>query len=921
MHRDNSKTYTTNPLEATKSHTAITADGNGFVRTSALNTNAARYALKFGLLLLCVFCFTKSEAQLGGLNSLKGQTGTAEINKPKEYELAGITVSGAKYLDQDLLIAVTNLTVGQKIRLPHDENISRAIKALWKQELFSNIDISITKFIEDKVFLNIAVEERPRLSRYNFRNIKPADAKDIKGKLSLVANKVVTEATKKEAIVRIKKYYTDKGFGRVKVTAIEKNDTSAINKVILTFVIDKGSKTHINQVTIVGADNATPARLKRALKNTKEMTRITLYPDAEPSIYPAPKKSFKQFVKEFGFLSPSKTLEELDPYFRFKLFASSKFNQKKFEEDKQSLLNYYNTLGFRDASVAADTVYPVKNGNINVDIKIREGRKYYFGDITWKGNTKYSDEFLSRTLGIKKGDVYNLQLLETRMGRQLSPDGGEDVYSLYMDDGYLFFNMEPIETSIIGDTINFEMRMTEGTQATIRDINIGGNDRTNEHVVRRELRTLPGNKFSRTDLIRSQREIANLGFFDQEKIGIQPKPHPEDGTVDIDYTVVEKSSDQLQLSAGFGGGVNFYGNVGITFNNFSARNIFRPKFWDPLPVGDGQKFAVSYASNGAYYNSLNTSFTEPWLGGRKPNAFTANLIYSKYSSSPIGADPNLAYLRMVGGGISMGKRLNWPDNFFVFNYGIYYNNYHLKDYALVPNFTNGYSNDLHFKFVLSRNSLDGPLYPRGGANIALTFQATPPFSSFSGRDYTNETPDQKYKWIEYYKFKFVADWYQKIYGNLVLRVASKSGYLGYYNKGIGFSPFERFQLGGDGLSGYSYFVGKDIVSQRGYEVYASGATIFNKTIVELRYPFSLSPTATIYGLAFADAANAWDNFSQYNPLKLNRDVGVGIRIFLPMFGLLGLDYGIGIDRYNPATGSTSFKDLSKFTFMLGFEPE
>ena len=875
------------------------------------------------VMLFVTFSSSSISAQIhapGGMSSLKQQPAN-EPPKPKEFELAGITVSGAKYLDQDLLIAVTNLTVGQKLRLPNDENIAKAIRLLWKQELFSNVDITITKYIEDKVFINIGVEERPRLSYYNFRNIRPGEAKEVKGKLSLVANKVVTEATKKEAVTRIRKFYVDKGYGRVAVKVRERADTSSINKVVLTFIIDKGSKTHINQVNIVGEENATEARLKRTLKSTKENSRFTLHPGEDISVYPQTKRSFKKYMQSFGFLSLSKTLEAVDPYFRFKLFSSSKFNENKFEDDKQSLVAYYNTLGYRDASIVSDTIYPVKSGNINVDIRVKEGHKYYFGDIAWKGNTKYSSDLLTRVLAIKKGDVYNQALLDARIGRQASPDGGEDVSSLYMDDGYLFFNIEPVEVAIKNDTINYEMRITEGTQATIRDINIAGNDRTNEHVIRRELHTLPGAKFSRSLLIRSQREIANLGFFDQEKIGISPKPHPEDGTVDIDYTVVEKSSDQLQLSAGFGGGVNFYGNVGITFNNFSIRNIFKPKMWDPLPVGDGQKFSISYASNGAYYNSLTTAFTEPWLGGRKPNALTANIVYSKYSAAAIGTNPNTSFLRMAGGGLSMGKRLSWPDNYFVFNYGIYYNNYRLNNYALVSDFSNGFSNDMHFKFVISRNSIDQPLYPRAGSNVSFTLQLTPPYSSFSNTDYSKESTDNKYKWIEYHKYKFTADFYQKIYGNLVVRMATKVGFLGYYNTGIGFSPFERFQVGGDGLSGYSYFVGKDIISQRGYEVYNSAATIFNKFTAEIRYPFSLSPTATIYGLAFADAANGWDNFKQYNPTKLNRDVGIGIRIFLPMFGLLGLDYGIGLDRYNPATGATGFKDMAKFNFMLGFEPE
>lgn len=872
--------------------------------------------------LVMMLAPTHARAQLGGGGRSGGLASyrSSEYGRPREYELAGITVTGAQYLDQDLLISVSNLVVGQKVRLPNDEGIAKAIQALWKQELFSNVDITATKVIDDKLFININVEERPRLSRYNFKNIKTSEAKDLKSKVSLVANKVVTAATTKEAMERIKKYYADKGFGRVAITAYETKDTLAVNKVILTFYIVRGSKTHINQVSFSGINNASEARLKRALKSTKEMTHITLHPDTTPTAYPVPRRSFGRYVKQFGFLSLSKTLEALDPYFRFKLFASSKYNESKYEEDKQSVIAYYNTLGYRDAAIEADTVYPVRNGNLNVDIKIKEGRKYYFGNIEWKGNTKYSSEVLSRILAIKKGDVYNQQLLETRLGRQLNPDGGEDVYSLYMDDGYLFFNVDPVETSVIGDTINFEMRMTEGAQAVIQDVNIAGNDRTNEHVIRREIRTLPGNKFSRSDLIRSNREIANLQFFDQEKIGIQPKPHPESGTVDIDYTVVEKSSDQLQLSAGFGGGLGFYGNVGITFNNFSARNIFKPSQWDPLPVGDGQKFSVNYSSSGRFFNSLNTSFTEPWLGGKKPNALTANIIYTWRSGSSDITKPKLSYLRILGGGLQMGKRLQWPDNFFVFNYGVFYNNYRLKDFAIIPNFNNGTSNDLNFKLILSRNSLQAPLYPKEGSNVSFTFQFTPPYSLFSGKDFSNVENSVRYKWLEYHKYRFTSEWYHKIYGNLVLKLAVKMGFMGYYNKGIGYAPFGRYQLGNDGMTMGNFFIGNEIISHRGYDVYESSATIFNKYVTEIRYPFSLSPTATIYGLMFVDAANAWNSFKEYDPTRLNRDAGIGIRVFLPMFGLLGLDYGIGFDKYSPPQ-VTGIKGLGKFTFMLGFEPD
>lgn len=847
---------------------------------------------------------------------------TPEIPKSNEYTIGGITVSGNKFIDEDLLLVVTGLSVGNKIHLPNDESISKAIRNLWKQDLFSDVKISVTKIIGDKAFLDIHIEERPRLSKKNFKGVKKSEANDLNEKINLVKNKVVTEAIKQDAVSRIKKFFVDKGYGKVKVTAVEHKDTLAVNSVILTFIIDKGSKTHINQINFDGNNVVTDSRLKRTFKGTKEMPRISLHRADEESIYPKDKITLGKYVENFGFLSISKTLETIDPYFRVSsIFSSSKYNDQKFQDDKQSLINYYNSLGYRDASIVKDTVYTVKNGNLNIDVKVNEGHRYYFGDITWRGNTKYSSEYLSRILAIKKGDVYNQELLNTRLGTQLSPEGGEDVTSLYMDDGYLFFGIVPRETSIVGDTINFEMAITEGAQATIKNVTIVGNDRTNEHVIRRELRTLPGSKFSRADLIRSQREIANLGFFDQEKIGIQPTPHPEDGTVDIEYSVVEKSSDQLQLSAGFGGGVSFYGNIGILFNNFSIRNILKPKTWDPLPIGDGQKFSINYQSNGTYYNSFNTSFTEPWLGGHKPNALTTSFVYSKYSGAAAGTDPNSSYLQLLGGGVSLSKRLKWPDDNFVFTMGLNYNNYKLHNYALVSDFNDGYSNNLYFKFVLARYSVDQPLYPRSGSNISLTLQLTPPYSLFSDQNYSTETSSQKYKWIEYHKYRFTADWYKTITGKFVFKFSTKYGFLGYYNPDIGFSPFERFQVGGDGLSGQSYFIGKDIISQRGYEIYASNATIFNKYTAEVRYPFSLSPTSTIFGLAFVDAANAWTGFKEYNPFKLNRDVGLGVRLYLPMFGLLGLDYGIGIDRFNRAAGTTSFKDISKFTFMLGFEPD
>ncbi len=885
----------------------------------------------FTLLTICVSGSIAVRAQIavpgssGARSGLGAEVGAEEPARPREYEIAGVKSTGAQYLDEDLVRAVTGLQIGQKVRLPNDDAIARAIRQLWKQNLFADVRIDVERIVGDKVFLVIVVEEQPRLNRWNYRGIRKGETTELKDKISLRKNTVFTEAVQKEAEVRLVKFFVDKGYGNAKVRTYTRKDTTAINSIIATFDINKGQKTHINQINISGNEAASASRLKRTFRGTKEMSRLTLHPEDDKSVYGETDRSGADYAKNFNFLSPTKTLDALDPYFRFKLFSGSKFNEAKYEEDKQSMVALYNSLGYRDAAVVADTVYPVKSGNLNVDIKVDEGNRYYFGDITWKGNTKYSNEQLSRILAIRKGDVYNAELLDKRIGRQLSPDGGDDISSLYMDDGYLFFNIDPVETSIVGDTINYEMRVTEGSQATIGVVNIYGNDRTNEHVIRREIRTLPGNKFSRADLIRTQREIANLGFFDQEKIGIQPKPHPETGTVDIDYTVVEKSSDQLQLSAGFGGGVRFYGNVGIAFSNFSVRNIFKPKTWNPLPVGDGQKFSINYQSNGVFYNSFNTSFTEPWLGGKKPNALTVSFVYSRFAGpGATQQNPNAAFLRQAGGGVSLSRRLKWPDDNFVLTYGLNYQNYHLKDYNLLErdSFRNGYSNNLYARIVLARYTIDQPLYPRSGSNISFTFQFTPPFSAFDDtRDFKNETSAQRYKFIEYHKYRFTADWYKAVVGNLVFKLSTKYGFMGYYNRDIGFSPFERFQLGGDGLTGQQFFIGRDIISQRGYEVYARDATIFNKYTAELRYPFSLSPTSTIYGLAFVDAANAWSSFKTFNPFKLNRDAGVGVRIFLPMFGLLGLDYGVGFDRFDRAAGVTSFKDISRFTFMLGFEPD
>lgn len=863
------------------------------------------------LIFISILWVEKSNAQIGLKQKREKQK---PINTTSEYTLAPIKVEGTKYLDEELLVSISGLSAGDKIKLPNDPKITKAIQNLWKQNLFSDIEVNVERVIGDKIFLVILVEERPRLSKFNFKGIKESEAKELKDKVGLVKSRVVTESTKQNAKERIRKFFVEKGYNNIEIHVQEKPDTSLINTVILTFTIHKGQKVKINQINIFGNEFATAYKLKKTMKGSKEMARLSLQSAAKESVLGVNENMTQKYLKGKGFFSPTKTLMYLDPYVRYGIFSASKFNEKKYEEDKTNLIEYYNSIGFRDANILKDTLYIASNGNMNIDLKIEEGKRYYFGDIEFRGNTKYTDEQLHKLLGIKKGDIYNAELLDRRLGKIPSMEG-DDIGSLYLDDGYLGFNSDISEKSIIHDTINFDIRIVEGEQYTNRNIIINGNDKTHEHVIRRVLRTLPGDKFSRSDIIRSQREISNLGFFDAEKIGIQPIPH-NDGTVDIEYNVTEKSADQLELQAGFGGGLGVTGTLGVAFNNFALNNIGKLKEWDPLPMGNGQKLSLRGQANGKWYNSITGSFTEPWLGGKKPTALSLSL-YRTYFSGAFGSKTT-GYMTTLGMGASLSKRLKWPDDDFILSYGLNYQRYNIKDYQFFEGFSKGVANNLSLKISLGRYSVDQPLYPRSGSNINLSGQFTLPYSLLSNKDYSTLSTAERYKWIEYHKYRFTAEWYQRIKGNLILKLATKHGYLAYYNPDLQ-SPFERFQVGGDGLQGYTIY-GRDIIAQRGYEVYSpsAGSLIFNKYTAEVRYPFSLNPSSTIYGLGFFEAANAWNSYKSFNPFELKRSVGVGIRIYLPMFGLLGLDYGLGIDRLTPGT---KFGQATKFTFMLGFEPD
>lgn len=868
---------------------------------------------------------------------------TAKI--PKEYTIAEISITGIRYLDTAIVASISGLQVGDKFMHPGNDIFAKAIANLWRQKLFSNVQIFITKIVDDKVSIEISVQERPKLGNFKFVGVKKSDQEELQGKMGLAKQTIITENMRRNIIEVATKYYREKGYQNVTVRIEEQNDPAFVNSNALTIYIDKGDKIKIENINFFGNNHIDALKLKKQLKGTKEKSRFTLYAQKDTSRF-GTKESYKfsQYTKDWGFLSISKTKKLVDPYFRFKLFTGAKFDPKKFEEDREKLLDYYNAQGYRDAQIADTAIYTGKSGNLNIDIKIEEGRQYYFGNITWKGNSKYSDSILNLVLGINKGDIYNIDILNKRLGKQLTQEGG-DISGLYMDDGYLFFQVEPVETAVYNDTIDHEIRIKEGPQARIKNVTIAGNEKTKDYVIRRELRTIPGELFSRSDLIRSQRELANLNFFNQETINPGVVPNADDGTVDINWKLEEKSSDQLELSAGWGGGVGLTGTLGVTFNNFSIKNILKKSAWDPLPTGDGQKLSLRVQSNGRAYRSYSFSFTEPWLGGKKRNSLTVGINSSKFSNAfdPYTGQIDRArsdtnYLKTTGLTLSLGKQLKWPDDFFSLVFSLNFTQYKLANYPVFQGLSDGTSNNISMKIALQRSSVFNPIFPTSGSNLMASVQFTPPYSLFNKNLSKSANP---YKTPEYHKWRFNAEWFVPIGKPLgaeknrqfVLKMAAKYGFMGRYSNDLEYSPFERFQVGDAGLTNNFGLLGYDIIAHRGYPVYQSSDptvnpdqqsaqnffTIFNKYQLEMRFPLVTNPSSTIYALTFFEAANGWYNYKDYNPFRLRRSVGVGMRFFLPMFGLLGFDYGVGLDRIQP--GQSGLKGASRFTFMLGFEPE
>ncbi len=892
------------------------------------------------ILLFSFFGISASAQEEGGTEQLPGG------KFPQPFTIAAIKVTGNKSYDQNLIISISGLAVGDVVQLPGSDAFSRAIMKLWKQNLVSDVQILLTELPDSKLNVEIVLKERPRLSEFAFKGIKKTEQDDLAEKMGLTKDRVLTENMRLSAQETIYAYYKKKGYRNISMVVSE--SMNALNNTVsILYDITKGKKVKINSINFTDNYSVSDSRLKKQMKGTKEMSRFTLYPAKVQSPYGDSSKNpgFKDYLKQQGFLYPTLTKEYLDPYVRVKFFSNAKFNETKYGEDKEKIVDFYNARGFRDAVIDKDTVFGDSKGNVNVDIHIKEGKRYYFGNMVWKGNSKYPDSVLNILLGIKKGDIYNAETLNKRLGRQASAEGN-DINSLYQNDGYLFSRVEAVETYVYNDTIDHEIRVVEGPQATYGKITVSGNDKTKDYVILRELRTVPGEKYSREDIIRTQRELGQLGFLNPEKTNPNVVPHLETGTVDIEWQVEEKSADQLELSAGFGGGIGLTGTLGVTFNNFSIKNILKKSSWDPLPTGDGQKLSARIQSNGKAYRSYSFSFTEPWLGGKKRNSFSVSYYDTKFTNAfdqfgqPCRTCADTSFIKTIGFGIQLGKQLKWPDDYFSLLYSINVQQYTLSNYRLsgFSDLDNGKSTNLSFKTTLLRSSTGpSPIFPTYGSNFALSGQFTLPYSLLG---IGNSVADNSFTLPEFHKWRFNADWYVgmgKPKGadknkQFILRIAAKYGFIGRYNAKLQVSPFERFQVGDAGLSNTQAVLGYDIIAHRGYPVYGSSDpklnpdglqpqsyfTIFNKYIAEVRFPFSTNPSSTIYGLAFFEAANGWYDFKSYNPFKLRRSVGLGARFFLPMFGLLGFDYGIGLDRIGPTTG---VKGAGKFTFMLGQEAE
>jgi len=850
---------------------------------------------------------------------------------PREYEIAEIKVTGLETIDKNALISLSGLKVGDKVRIP-SQTTSNAIKKLWDRGIIGNVALYISKVEGDKAYLVLELTERPRLTRIFLKGVNKTQETDIKENLDLIKGKIVSDAVLKNAELTVKDYFVDKGFLNTEIKIEQRKDSIITNGVLLNIQVDKKSKVKIDRITFHGNKDFTDDKLRSKFKKTNEKLRFDVFQDAFRALKTAKPKNAWDFLTK----TRKVTGEDIQDYFgesvNVNFFKSSKFKKDEFKADKSKLISYYNSKGYRDARVISDSIYDANANEINIDLKVEEGRKYYFGNINWSGNFVYNDDILDKVLGIKTGDIYDMELIQKKL--TFNPQG-EDISSLYMDYGYLFFQVNPVEVKINNDSIDVEMRVYEGDQAKINQIIITGNDRTSDHVIMREIRTLPGQYFSRSQLIRTQQLLSQLGYFDPEQIGINPIPNPSDGTVDIEYALVERPSDQVELSGGWGGFYGFVGTVGLVFNNFSLRNIGNFKAWKPLPVGDGQRLSLRVQANGRIYQNYSLTFTEPWLGGRKPNSLTIGANRSVIRNQNFYTQQEFGSMVMNTISAGLGKRLKWPDDYFTMSNTFSYTHYVFDDYQSSSNnqigFSTGVARNMKYNLTISRNSVDQPMFPRSGSEISLSVDLTPPYSLFRDPSfYDDATEEQLYGWVEYHKWMFDAKYYQKIIGNLVFNARAHFGFISTYSDYAPTGPFDRFQMGGSGLSGANnWIVGYDLIALRGYEdnrvtppgygrflpneFGLNGGVAYNKFVFELRYPLSMAQSSTIYVLGFAEAGNNFHTLQDFDPFNNYRSLGFGARIFMPAFGLLGIDWGYGFDTLPGETKPSG----GQFHFSIG----
>lgn len=800
---------------------------------------------------------------------------------PEEYTIGGISVTGVRFLDTNALIGISGLRIGEEVTIPGDA-VTTAVQKLWQQGLFSDVKISIDKIVSDSVYLDIYLQERPRISSVKYNGMKNSETQDLIKKINLPIGSQITAYLLNTAEKIIKDHFVEKGFLNTTVDFIQKDDPDQPNNVTLTINVDKKEKVKIGNIKFVGNEYFTESKLRRQLKKTKK--------------------------KNLNF------------------FRASKFIQDKYDEDKEKLYTFYNDNGFKDFTILSDSVYPISEDRIGLVIKIDEGKQYFLRNVTWVGNSVYRKEDLEKVFNVKKGAIYNQSMIDDRLN---GSGGAQDAVSnLYQDFGYLFSRLTPVEAKVDHDSVDLEIRIYEGDQAYLNNVIIAGNTRTNEHVARRELYTYPGDLFSKDKIIRSIRQLGVLGHFDPEKINPTPLPDITNGTVDLLYKLEEKADDQFEISGGWGAGM-LVGTIGVRFNNVSIRHFLDLKEWHPYPSGDGQSVSIRAQSNGRIYQSYNLSFVEPWLGGKNPNSFTVSLYRSVMTNGKKKGEDGRQSMLIDGASVGLGKRLSWPDDYFSIYGEFSYQRYNLNNYNVYRFlFENGTSNLISFTAKLTRFSTSPNLiYPRSGSSFTLSVQATPPYSAISGKDMSNVTDQVKYNWIEFHKWTFKADYYYPITKNdkLVLNARFSFGYLGYYNKKIGPSPFENFYIGGDGMTGYSFY-GREVIALRGYTngsltptdpaTGVSSGNVYSKITFELRYPITLNPSATIYVLSFLESGKAWYQLNEYNPFKMNRSAGIGVRANLPMFGLLGVDWGYGFD---PVDNPSAYPNAnhSQFHFVIG----